>query len=142
MSKAELARACKVSSPTVTEWESGGIKELTASKALTICEELDVDPWWLVFGKDSRKPAITRVKAPLSHEASKLILWIERLDRLGGQAPKLFGHIYQLMQVAGSFRQAQNPPVDADLANAESELATHIAHAEGKERGAIKKSKP
>lgn len=141
MSKADLARACKVAGPTVTEWESGGIKELTAAKALTICEELGVDPWWLVFGIDNNKAPITKVKSPLSHEASKLIMWVERADGLGDPARKLFGHIYQLVQVAGSITQAQNSPQDTELAEAETAVTSYIAHSEGKNR-ANRKHKP
>ena len=124
MSKAELARECHVSSPTVTEWESGGIKNLDAANMLRICDVLRIDPWWLVLGKDKSKAPITEEKSPLSHEARKLISWVERLDGLDQQARKLFGHIAAALQVASSISQMQNQDRDADLAEAEEYLTS------------------
>jgi transcriptional regulator with XRE-family HTH domain len=143
MTKADLARACKVSPPTVTDWESGGIKELTADKMLKICDALRVDPWWLVLGKGNFKPSIIEDKTPLSNEARKLISWVERVDGLGGQAPKLFTHINAALQVAGAITQAQNSPVDEAeaLAGAKQALTSHIEHSEGKQRHATTKHK-
>lgn len=138
MTKADLARACNVSSPTVTEWESGGIKELTAVKALKICEELHVDPWWLVFGIDKGKAPITADKSPLSNEARKLISWVERVDALGDPARKFFTYIHAALQVAGALTQAQNSPRDADMAKAEKELISHTEQSGGKERATRK----
>jgi transcriptional regulator with XRE-family HTH domain len=141
MSKAELARACDVSGPTVTDWENGNIKNLDASNMLTICKVLRIDPYWLVFGIDKSKAPITDLKDSLSHEASKLISWVERVDRLGGLAPKLLSHINAALQVAGALTQAQNSPRDEDLAGAEEDLTSHIEKSEGKER-AHRKHKP
>lgn len=135
MSKADLARACKVSSPTVTEWESGGIKNLDAANMLNICRILRLDPWWLVFGMDNGKSPITEDKSPLSNEALKLISWVERVDALGDPARKFFGYIDAALQVAGTLTQAQNSSVDADaMATARKALTTHIEQSGGKER--------
>lgn len=135
MTKADLARACKVAPPTVTEWESGGIKELTADKMLKICDALHIDPWWLVLGTGNFKSSITEDKTPLSNEARKLILWVERVDALGDPARKFFTHINAALQVAGVITQAQNLTVDAEaLAKAEQALTTHIEKPGSKER--------
>lgn len=141
MSKAELARACEVSAPTVTDWENGNIKNLDAANMLTICKVLRVDPYWLVFGMDKSKAPITDPKGSLSHEALKLISWVERVDGLGAPAPKLFAHISAALQVAGALTQAQNSLRDGDLAAAEEDLTSHIEKSEGKER-ANRKHKP
>lgn len=141
MSKAELARACKVSGPTVTDWENGNIKMLEASNMLQICKVLGVDPRWLVLGEDKGKPSITDQKPALSHEASKLISWVTRVDGLSDLAPKLFLHINAALTVAGAITQAQNSIRDEDLAGAEKELESHIDKTEGKER-ATRKNKP
>lgn len=141
MKPAELARLCGVSAPTVSNWESGGIKTLEASNMLKICEVLQVDPWWLVLGLPNGKAPITEVNSPLSNEAFRLVSWIERVDGLGDPARKLFGYIYAALQVAGTLTQAQNSQRDADMADVESSMTSHIAHTEGKER-ANKKHKP
>lgn len=143
MTKAEFARRCEVKPPTVTGWESGDIKELTAGKLLKICDVLSVDPWWLVLGKGNFNPSITEEKTPLSNEARKLISWVERVDALSGQAPKLFTHINAALQVAGAITQAQNSPVDEAeaLARAKQALTSHIEHSEGKQRHATTKHK-
>lgn len=141
MSKADLARACKVSSPTVTDWENGNIKNLDAANMLTICNVLRIDPYWLVFGMDKSKAPITDPKSPLSNEASKLISWVTRVDGLGGLAPKLFAHINAALQVAGGLTQEQNSLRDEDLAAAEEDLISHIEKPQGKER-ATRKHKP
>lgn len=142
MTKADLARACKVAPPTISDWESGAIKTLEAPNLLKICDALHVDPWWLLLGTDNGKAPITEEKTPLSREAKNLILWVERTDGLGDPARKLFGHFYQMMQVAHTIYQAQNPPTDADLDWAYSELTSEIAQTEGKKRAAIKHKKP
>ncbi|MDN7164377.1 helix-turn-helix transcriptional regulator [Paraburkholderia aspalathi] len=143
MKPAELARLCGVSAPTVSNWESGGIKTLEAGNMLKICEVLDVDPWWLVLGPPNGKAPITEDKSPLSNEAFRLVSWIERVDALGDPARKLFSYIYAALQVAGTLTQAQNSPrdADADAAEAAALVTSHIAHTEGKER-ANKKHKP
>jgi transcriptional regulator with XRE-family HTH domain len=143
LTKAELARACEVAGATVTGWESGDIKELTALKALKICEALRVDPWWLVLGKGKFNAPNTEEKRPLTQEASKLILWVERVDGLGDPARKLFLHLNAALHVAGTLTQAQNPsPKGADIvAGAGEKLASFIDQSGGKE-SATRKHKP
>ncbi|SIO58320.1 helix-turn-helix domain-containing protein [Paraburkholderia phenazinium] len=137
----ELARLCGVSAPTVSDWESGRIKTLEAENMLKICTVLKVDPFWLVLGPPNGKAPIIEEKSPLSDEAVRLISWVERVDGLGGQARKLFGHIGAALQVAGSLTQAQNSIRDAEMASAEADLTSHIESTEGKER-ANRKHKP
>ncbi|MBU7436491.1 helix-turn-helix domain-containing protein [Paraburkholderia fungorum] len=141
MKQADLARECGVSAPTVSSWESGGIKTLEASNMLTICRVLRIDPYWLVFGMDKSKAPVTDQKGSLSREAARLISWVERVDGLGGLAPKLFAHINAALQVAGGLAQEQNSPRDEDLAGAEEQLISHIDKPEGKQ-SANRKHKP
>ena len=136
MTKAELARACKVAPPTVTDWENGNIKTIEASNMLKICEVLHVDPWWLVLGRGNFKAPNIEAKSALSNEALRLISWIERVDALGDPARKFFLHTHALLQVAGVLTQAQNSPTDdaAALAGAKRGLTSVIENYEGEQR--------
>lgn len=137
----ELSRLCKVSTPTASGWLKGNIKTLEAPSLLKICDVFGLDPWWLVLGIDKGKAPITEQKTPLSTEARKLILWVERVDGLGDPARKLLSHINAALQVAGALTQAQNSPRDEEMAHAEEGLTSYIAHTEGNNRAA-KKHKP
>lgn len=64
-SKAYIARSVGVSSPTVTDWESGKIKTIEAGNLLKLAQVLNVDPEWLQTGKESRN----RVDAPVDISA-------------------------------------------------------------------------
>lgn len=50
MQKTDFAKACGVSTATTTDWENGEIKSLSAEKLLTICDVLDISPFWLMRG--------------------------------------------------------------------------------------------
>lgn len=141
MKQRELAKLCEVSEPTVSGWEKGGIRTLEAGNLIKICNALNVDPFWVILGPHKGEAPITEEKTPLSHEARKLISWVERVDGLGGQARKLFAHIGAALQVAGTLTQAQNSQRDADMAAAEEDLTSHIEATEGKQ-SANKKHKP
>jgi transcriptional regulator with XRE-family HTH domain len=47
--KIELARGVGVSSPTVTDWESGEIKKLEGVNLLKVCDFLKISPRWLLL---------------------------------------------------------------------------------------------
>ena len=51
MSQADLARACGVSDPTVSNWLSGKTKSLKASTAIAAAAALHVDVVWLESGR-------------------------------------------------------------------------------------------
>jgi transcriptional regulator with XRE-family HTH domain len=137
----ELSRLCKVSVPTASGWLKGNIKTLEAPSLLKICDVFGLDPWWLVLGIDKGKAPITEEKTPLSSEARRLIMWVERTDGLGDPSRILFGHLYKIMQIAGTITQVQNSSQDEQLAEAASALPSYIAQSEGKNR-ATKKHKP
>jgi transcriptional regulator with XRE-family HTH domain len=140
MLKSELARECGVSGPTVTDWESGKIKNLEALNLLAICDALKIDPWWLVLGKDKGKAPITEGKQPLSNEAKKLVLWVERADALGGPSLKIFSHIVAALQVAESIQQAQHRDVVQQLEEQE-QIAAHHVQTRGAEKHVPRKHK-
>lgn len=51
VSKADIARACKIRPPSVTAWFSGETKTLDAANLVTAANILGVDPTWLATGK-------------------------------------------------------------------------------------------
>jgi transcriptional regulator with XRE-family HTH domain len=53
----ELARRVGVSAPTITEWENGQIKTITADNMLSVCLELGITPLWLMRGQGPRSAA-------------------------------------------------------------------------------------
>jgi transcriptional regulator with XRE-family HTH domain len=54
---AELARACGVKQPSISDWLSGRTKKLEASNALAAAEFLGVRYWWLAAGKGPMRDA-------------------------------------------------------------------------------------
>jgi transcriptional regulator with XRE-family HTH domain len=58
LNKTEFARLVPVSNPTVTDWEKsvedGGIGEITGPKLMRVCEVLEVDPEWLLKGREAK----------------------------------------------------------------------------------------
>lgn len=99
MSKAELARACNVSAPTVTDWESGKIKNLDAANMLTICEVLAVEPRWLVWGFESAKSPNRGDLVPLTGEAKKLIQCVVRLDKGSANVRQTFAYTLGILEI-------------------------------------------
>lgn len=73
LNKTEFARLVGVSNPTVTDWEKavgdGGIKEIAGGNLTKVCAVLDIDPRWLLLGKESHARA-AREEVPLAEPAS------------------------------------------------------------------------
>lgn len=54
---ADLARACGVRPPSVSDWLSGKTKKLEGANLLAAAEHLRVNPWWLATGRgEMREP--------------------------------------------------------------------------------------
>lgn len=53
MKAADLAKELGISKASVSLWLSSSTKELSAKNALLAAEVLNIDPYWLVFGKGS-----------------------------------------------------------------------------------------
>jgi len=62
MSKSELARQARVSPATVTDWINGKIKTLEAGNLLRICRALEIDPMWLMTGRNAAVTSMLREK--------------------------------------------------------------------------------
>lgn len=57
VSPAELARACGIKQPSVSDWLSGRTKKLEAANMLSAAEFLGVRYWWLAAGKGPMRDA-------------------------------------------------------------------------------------
>ena len=55
LKKADLVRAVGVSAPTISDWESGKIKNIEGANLLKLANALRVSPEWLQTGKESRQ---------------------------------------------------------------------------------------
>lgn len=126
LSKAEFARRCGVSAPTVNDWENGDIKELSGPKLLKICDALSLDPWEVLAGKPRVNPPIREANSPLSDEAELLIRCVARLDGLGERAAQMFAHHASLLVLAEQMMGMQDDEVVRELHIQQEELASHI----------------
>ncbi len=126
ISKAEFARRCSVSAPTVNDWENGDIKELSGSKLLKICEALSLDPWEVLNGRPRVNPPKREVNQPLSDEAELLIQCVLRLDSLGATASQMFAHHTSLLTLAEQMLGMQDAEVVRELHIEEQKLASHV----------------
>lgn len=126
LSKAEFARRCGVSAPTVNDWENGDIKELSGPKLLKICDALRLDPWEVLTGRPQLNSPIREVKSALSDEAELLIRCVVRLDGLGYRASQMFAHHTSLLELAEQLMGMQDAEVVRELHIQEQELASHV----------------
>lgn len=75
MSQSELARRLGVSRQAVSLWCSNPNIDLSATNALQVAQELDVDPFWLVLGKGNM-----RAPKKLEEQELKMINVLTGLD--------------------------------------------------------------
>lgn len=68
LTKGALARASKVSPPTVTDWLNGKIKELKAENAERICRELNINLKWLLYGRGPMRPSDSRPQTTIAED--------------------------------------------------------------------------
>lgn len=62
--KADLARACKVRPPSVSDWFSGESKTMRSDALLRAAEFFGVNALWLATGEGPQRPAATPSSAP------------------------------------------------------------------------------
>lgn len=87
--KGEFARQAGVSAPTVTDWESGEIQNLSAEKLMAICAVLKIRHEWLMYGRGQRDaediiresrarflPSSNVEDAPSSFQLVPVISWV------------------------------------------------------------------
>lgn len=107
MSKAKLARACRVSGATVNDWENGDIKAINGENLLRAADALRCTPYWLMTGTERHTDAARyappsesfSAAAPLVQEIGPPYLSDEhhdlltRWDRLPTQSKTALNHI-------------------------------------------------
>jgi len=79
MTAAKLAQMVGVSPPTVSEWQSGKIQQISVRNALKICHALDVDLKWLMHGGQELSPSINQPRhdqGALSMNTDELIQYL------------------------------------------------------------------
>lgn len=54
---ADLARACGVTPPSVSDWLSGKTKTIEGENLMNAAKALNVHPWWLASGRGDMRPA-------------------------------------------------------------------------------------
>ncbi|HDV8349673.1 TPA: transcriptional regulator [Burkholderia vietnamiensis] len=84
---ADLARACRVRAPSVSDWLSGKTKKMEGANLLLAAEFLNVDPWWLATGEGQM---VRRANTPapqkqemLGTHAQALVDALAKADKLG-----------------------------------------------------------
>ncbi|WP_186015129.1 transcriptional regulator [Burkholderia gladioli] len=104
---ADLARACRVRAPSVSDWLSGKTKKMEGANLLLAAEFLNVDPWWLATG-EGRMERRANAPAPLrpstlSEHTQALIDALSKADEVG-LPPKAFVVLLQTLKVFEDLR--------------------------------------
>ena len=87
--KTDFADLVRVSTATTTTWENGNTQELKAENLLTICDVLNISPYWLMRGT---KPAFSQeeleIIACYKEAGTRGKEWILRTARLERNSPE------------------------------------------------------
>ncbi|AOJ81553.1 XRE family transcriptional regulator [Burkholderia savannae] len=83
---ADLARACRVRAPSVSDWLSGKTKKMEGANLLLAAEFLNVDPWWLATGEGQME---RRANSPAPQKQGKLGAQAQALVDALGEADKV-----------------------------------------------------
>jgi transcriptional regulator with XRE-family HTH domain len=59
MTQPELGELCGVSKSAVSQWEDGSTEDIKLKPFLRLCEALQTDPHYLVFGPEREDPSPT-----------------------------------------------------------------------------------
>jgi transcriptional regulator with XRE-family HTH domain len=70
LSQADLARACRVKPPSVTNWLNGETRTLKAGPAVRAALALGVQPLWLIDGEGPREVESTGTAAYVAYAAA------------------------------------------------------------------------
>ena len=83
VSQTDLARAIKVTPPTVCEWESGKIQELKGANLFKVCHYLKIRQEWLLHGRGAMENTNTQITpqmiADLSPERQEVVELLQQL---------------------------------------------------------------
>lgn len=71
---AELARACGIKQPSVSDWLNRRTKQINGANLLAASELLNVNPWWLADGRGPMRPAIPQ------REVNEIVGLLQRMD--------------------------------------------------------------
>ncbi|WP_330727893.1 transcriptional regulator [Burkholderia multivorans] len=122
---ADLARACRVRAPSVSDWLSGKTKKMEGANLLLAAEFLNVDPWWLATGEGQME---RRANAPapqkqreLGAHAQALVDALTEADKLGLPSAA-FAALLQTLKVFEDLR-GQQPDDLLDLNSPDPEGA-------------------
>src|SRR5690606_39658713 len=102
---ADLARACGVRPPSVSDWLSGKTKKMEGANLLAAAEFLDVSYWWLATGKGPMRP--------------------NDADHAGRPAERLDGSHWPFARIVEDDVKSLS---SGDLARVEGAIALAIAH--------------
>jgi transcriptional regulator with XRE-family HTH domain len=69
-SNTDIAKVCKVSNPSVTDWMNGETKKIDAAYLLAACKFLKVSPFWVMNGEDAD---VTQLPASIQVSASDVV---------------------------------------------------------------------
>jgi transcriptional regulator with XRE-family HTH domain len=90
LSQADLARACGVKPPSVSDWISGKTKRLSGSNLLAAARFLGVNPEWLASGKGPREPGPDTSSQSVSLDEQRMREAAQFLEELFHQHGKEF----------------------------------------------------
>lgn len=84
LSKTDFSKMIGVSGATITEWENGNIKTLSAENLLRACKLMNLSPYWVLFGEsngDSSVQIVEKVECvpKLSKAVQRIALRLESL---------------------------------------------------------------
>lgn len=136
VSQAALARACKVSQPSVNDWLSGKTKTIRGGTLLAVARYLHVDPDWLATGKATREMNVKLKGEDLragsqnptidARILSRALFWLDFEERAMGlsqpmQRAERLITLYQLIEQDGGELSPQHTDELIDAARHQGE---------------------
>ncbi|WP_316150469.1 helix-turn-helix domain-containing protein [Cupriavidus sp. BIC8F] len=71
---ADLARACGIKQPSVSDWLNRRTKQINGANLLAAAEVLNVNPWWLASGAGPMRSAIPQ------REMNEIVALLQSMD--------------------------------------------------------------
>ena len=59
LTRPQLAKLVGLTRAAINQWEADTVKGIKPANLLKVCEVLNIEPWWLVFGEGRRDAATT-----------------------------------------------------------------------------------
>jgi transcriptional regulator with XRE-family HTH domain len=112
---ADLARACEVKPPSVSDWLSGKTKKMEGANLLMAAEFLNVEPWWLATGIGSMERR-ANAPSPSRHQElgpqTQILLDAIAKAEAAGMPNRAFR---VLLETLKTFEDLRGDPADDDL---------------------------